>query len=554
MTSHASRAPLQRGALAVAVASLFPNATLSAFPGDKLGDEFRVNEYTEGDQVSPAVAHSGNGDFVVTWADNSEYHPGIYFRRYRANGVPRDAEPVRVDVPDDAIVGVPHSPDVAMDPDGDFVVAWLDFHYLYCGEDYCGPVLSRIQVRRFAPSGKPRDTAPKEVAQGNSEFTSLGSPSVAMDGVGNFVVAYDEVGFDAARFVDSCYGLYVSRFSANGKRLGTRPIGPDVCSFSPSVDMESDGDFVIAYEVAEYNPRSGDYLSARLVAARYEKSGAAIDLSPLVVAPAALYSDGGEIAVDNQGDFVVAWSSNDDGYPVTQSNVMVRRFQDNATLRSAPIQINTDTQGLHSDARVGVGADGSFTVVWQRETLDLDNKDIYKRTFNARGRALDPGDVRVNSFAIDDQKRASVSVNSDSSFVVAWESEGDRDGSGSGVYAQRHDGQASLPLVSFAAAGQQVGESAGTVGIRLRLSQPSTREVTVPLKFGGTAVEGQDYTPSTHAFVIPAGQTGASLRVRITNDGNTESNESLVVTMGQPSNADKATTGIQHRLIITDDD
>src|SRR6185295_2885408 len=64
--------------------------------GTRLGDEFQVNEFTTGSQVTPAVAVDGAGNFVVVWqsddygeggAQDGSYG-GIFGRRYANDGTP----------------------------------------------------------------------------------------------------------------------------------------------------------------------------------------------------------------------------------------------------------------------------------------------------------------------------------------------------------------------------------------------------------------------------------------------------------------------------------
>src|SRR5262245_35735761 len=52
------------------------------------GTEFRINQATFNDQSAPVIAIDGDGDFVVAWQsedqDGSSY--GVYARRYNFNG------------------------------------------------------------------------------------------------------------------------------------------------------------------------------------------------------------------------------------------------------------------------------------------------------------------------------------------------------------------------------------------------------------------------------------------------------------------------------------
>src|SRR5688572_28760227 len=101
--------------------SLERRALLSAMPQ---GPEFRVNTFTTGNQFNGAVAADNNGNFVVVWQSAAQEgtgsSDGIFARRYNAAGVPQGDE-FQVN---QFTTGSQQTPTIAMDDDGDFVVAW----------------------------------------------------------------------------------------------------------------------------------------------------------------------------------------------------------------------------------------------------------------------------------------------------------------------------------------------------------------------------------------------------------------------------------------------
>ncbi|TDU24330.1 hypothetical protein DFR24_4597 [Panacagrimonas perspica] len=90
--------------------------------GTALGESFVVT--TDSANRSPDVAVAADGDFLVVWqgVDRPEDEPGVFARRYRADGSPV-AAPFVVRSP---TTGSQLLPAVAMDPDGDAIVAWAD--------------------------------------------------------------------------------------------------------------------------------------------------------------------------------------------------------------------------------------------------------------------------------------------------------------------------------------------------------------------------------------------------------------------------------------------
>lgn len=100
-----------------------------------------------------------------------------------------------------------------------------------------------------------------------------------------------------------------------------------------------------------------------------------------------------------------------------------------------------------------------------------------------------------------------------------------------------------LSVLSFSVSSQRVSEAAANAVITLQLDEASTQTVSVVLSIAGTstATEGADFTLSTKSVSIPAGYTAASILLYPVNDGITEGEETVVISMGTPSNATKGT-------------
>ena len=111
------------------------------------------------------------------------------------------------------------------------------------------------------------------------------------------------------------------------------------------------------------------------------------------------------------------------------------------------------------------------------------------------------------------------------------------------------------PNVSFSIDAQAQAESVGTITVTVELDVASSREITVPFTVGGTATEGagNDYTITSSPATIAAGDTSADITITVNDDGSQEGDETVVVTLGTPTNASKATPDV-HTATITDDD
>ncbi|MBI3922205.1 MAG: hypothetical protein HY318_12360, partial [Armatimonadetes bacterium] len=107
--------------------------------------------------------------------------------------------------------------------------------------------------------------------------------------------------------------------------------------------------------------------------------------------------------------------------------------------------------------------------------------------------------------------------------------------------------------VAFTSASQSSAGESGTITVTAQLSAVHTADVTVPFTVSGTATGGgTDYT-ITGTITIPAGQLTGTATITITPDSLDEDDETVILTMGTPTNASKGATTV-HTATITDDD
>jgi hypothetical protein len=110
------------------------------------------------------------------------------------------------------------------------------------------------------------------------------------------------------------------------------------------------------------------------------------------------------------------------------------------------------------------------------------------------------------------------------------------------------------PTVQWTTASQSVVENAETITITAQLSGASSFTITVPFTVSGTAIgSGVDYTIDSSPVTIPAGETTTNISLTIVEEIVVEPTETVIITMGTPTNATKGTTDI-HIASITNDD
>jgi hypothetical protein len=200
--------------------------------GAPLSGELQVNTYTGSNQTMPAAAADADGDFVVAWtskAADGSVTGDVFMQRFSSSGA-RVGAYFRVNsyTPDYQL-----KPAVGMDADGDFVVAWTSYSQDGSSRGVFG--------RRFSSAG-----VPSSQFQINRRTTgSQRDPTVAMDGFGQFVIAWTGENQDGFG-----YGVNARRFARTGVAVGAEFQVNTVTvdqQTDPAVAMDATGDFVIAW-------------------------------------------------------------------------------------------------------------------------------------------------------------------------------------------------------------------------------------------------------------------------------------------------------------------
>ena len=158
--------------------------------------------------------------------------------------------------------------------------------------------------------------------------------------------------------------------------------------------------------------------------------------------------DWANVAMADNGNFVVTWSDNRSGSYETY----MRLYDIDGVALTGETEVSTNP-GTGDWHAVDFAADGSFIVTFQNGS----NTDIYYQRYSAAGSAIG-GNTRVNQTTTDSQYSPDIAVADDGSFVVSWNST-NQDGSGAGVYARRYNSSGTALsnefLVNQTTAGEQ---------------------------------------------------------------------------------------------------
>lgn len=124
---------------------------------------------------------------------------------------------------------------------------------------------------------------------------------------------------------------------------------------------------------------------------------------------------------------------------------------------------------------------------------------------------------------------------------------------GNGVGAGTIDDDEATPAASWSASSQNVLEGDGSVVVQANLSGASSQDVTLPFSLSGSAAPSSDYSVGVGSITIPAGQTSGSFSIILADDSAQEGSETIVVTMGTPTNASAGNPSAQ-TITISDND
>ena len=113
----------------------------------------------------------------------------------------------------------------------------------------------------------------------------------------------------------------------------------------------------------------------------------------------------------------------------------------------------------------------------------------------------------------------------------------------------------SVPVVDFNTTSSNGAESTSSTALTVDLSASSTQNITVDYAVTGTATgSGTDYTLANGTLTISAGSTSGTITIAgIVNDSLDEANETVIVTLSNPSNASLGSDSV-HTYTITDND
>lgn len=384
-----------------------------------LTPESGVNDTTTNEQITSdrAVATSLTGDSVVTWASLSQDGSGwgVYARRYNGSGVAQGSE----FLVNTTTIGDQVDPTVAMNAMGNFVITWASL-----SQDGSG---SGIYAQQYTANG---NAVGAEFQVNTTTANDQTAPSVAKDGLGNFVITWTSRDQDG-----SDLGIYAQRYDLVGLaagsefRVNTTTAGAQSDS---SVAMNRiTSEFVVTWSSAGQDG-SGSGVYAQLYSATGSSAGGEFRINTTTaddqIDP--------QIAINRlNGSFIITWTSkNQDGSGL---GVYAKRFNAGGVAQGVEFRVNTTTTGDQSDSAVAMDAGGNTFVTWT--SLDANyGRQVYGQQITPNGQ-LDEGQFVVNSTANGEQQSSSVAIDFLGNVIVVWSGNSAADSNGVSAVRYRTD-------------------------------------------------------------------------------------------------------------------
>ncbi|NOR16074.1 MAG: hypothetical protein GQ544_10230 [Candidatus Aminicenantes bacterium] len=237
------------------------------------------------------------------------------------------------------------------------------------------------------------------------------SPTIAKDGAGNFIIVWVSDNQD-----DGLPGIYARRYNQSGFPLGSEFQVNTVWAphEHPAAAMSPNGSFVICWTNHWIEGGTGGGVSARVFTA----AGVPIDQEFQVNQYEQDFQGDAAVAMDGLGYFAVTWQSwREDG----TFDIYARLFDAQGAARTAEFRVNTYTNENQTLPRIAMDNNGNFVIVWTSYGQDGDETGVYARVLDRSGQ-FQSAEFRVNFATMGRQEHPNICMDALGNFSVCWQS------------------------------------------------------------------------------------------------------------------------------------
>ena len=221
--------------------------------------------------------------------------------------------------------------------------------------------------------------------------------------------------------------------------VNSNTTGDQTSDVQQTIAADDNGDFVVCWTGAD-GDREGVF--ARL----YDNMGIPLTEDLPVNQDAAGRQRLPSVAMAQDGGyFVVAWEgsqADSDGW-----DIYARVFNTQSATWSATVRANNTTDRDQRLPAVGMDENGDFVVAWQSNDVASTGWDVYWCKFNNEAHGTTNERALNGGYPAGDQQFPAVAMNASGEFIAAWQGEGD--GDNGGIYARQYDGNGSALGTQF---------------------------------------------------------------------------------------------------------
>lgn len=271
------------------------------------------------------------------------------------------------------------------------------------------------------------DTGEIEVTEGvdGQPANRIRNTAVAMDGLGNAVVVWShQEGVNRT--------VYARRYDSSGASAALIPVetlsGSAIVGYA-DVAMNDSGAFVVAW-----TQMFADDDGFSVHAALYDASGNVVR-APFQVNTSEIGDQWApSVAMDDSGNFLVAWDQKDSVFTSVEWGVYAQRYNNTGQPDGGELLVNTSPEaGVQHQVDVSMAGDGRAIAVWHTEASE-DSDAIYGQRFKSDG-SPNAGEIQISP-ASDFVSRPAVAMDDSGAFVAVW----DDGSSGVGIHRFNADG------------------------------------------------------------------------------------------------------------------
>ncbi len=498
-----------RPQLEVLEARLQPSI-VAASPSDA-----KINTSSPLGQTTPSVAMDANGDYVVAWNNQVHLGPNYLYdvdaRVYNSAGQAQTGEIVVAQTPGDT------RPSVAMDANGDFVVAYQVLNTTTY--DY------GISAQRYNLAGTPQGST-LTVNDGSSPSATGSLPKVAMDSAGDFTIAFQ--GYDA-----NSHGVFAQQFNSSGTSQGAifRVNTPQTDNQgAPTIAMDSAGDFVIAWE------DGGPTQNAGIYAQRYNPSGVAQGSNTAISTVTSGSSPGNpSVAMEPTGQYAIAWQFDQTAAGAGNGfqGIETQRFDASGNALTSVVQLNTPENYNQGGPSVAIDSEGDFVVAWESYGTGGTASSlatILAQRVNSEGTLIGTTQFTPSTQSGDNQRDPAVASDPNGNTIIVWESQPSSTSDAQNVYGRLYNYVNDAPTINTPS-NVTINENAGQQTVNLTgitAGGGETQTLTVTASSDNIALVNPSVTytspnsTGTLRFTPAANSFGtATITVTVTDNGGT---------------------------------